>query len=749
MAGRDRDGDHQRRVGGPARQYEMEYSYRYDNRRRFFDDDDGEKRVERRGGRYQDRRRNTRMEEDEQPEWFTGGPTSQNEFIELVGFDDIPEEGNSSAKNHNKRERRRSKKEKEGGGSRKGSRSNTPTIPEETTTTTQTTTTTTTTTLRIQPTVVEPIVNTTAAAVDPDLLPGFNIDDFIGEIIGYPEELNNHNHHNHNLHNNDGGGGRSVVGGSSRLKQFFTQRDSPPPQLPPLPPTQQPPLLVGSSVVNSRRSSVDLPPTSTINNLLNGLDSTRFFAPISPADKTMGNSIVDLLQRASGVVGPGGAVVGGAVVGVGVGVDAVMGPPQQQQQQQPPIGPPSHPPPPSIKDLMMDGKGQSLEEVEAGIRNMRQQQQQQQQHSRHHNNINQMTAFDDFLSQVTTPQQHNTPPCSIPLNTTQQQQPKDMLYKLLNGGLKDSSNSSSSGSGVVKPSPLPPNAPTETDLIQMLMKGSSSGGVGGGGGIHPHHHQHPPQQQQRPPMPPPSVPNLNVGPTQDVIMKLLQVQQQQQQQKRQQQLLHQQQQQQQLDPIKQLMGGFGGLNVSPSPQQQQQQQQQQPQDQVLRDALLRPDVQGLLQRVASGQVTASQLMNQLKVSTISPSQRDAISTVLKFLKGQHSQTLIPRATLTPSPTPQVVSGGLSLGGSTSLSPRVASPNPDPSNMLNPHILQTQSRLSPLMFGPGGSLGNNLSVANVGGNTGPRRPLSHQELVAHTQSIMQKALLKQELEKAKE
>lgn len=48
---------------------------------------------------------------------------------------------------------------------------------------------------------------------------------------------------------------------------------------------------------------------------------------------------------------------------------------------------------------------------------------------------------------------------------------------------------------------------------------------------------------------------------------------------------------------------------------------------------------------------------------------------------------------------------------------------------------------------GGSLGSNLSVNNVGGPC--RRPPSHQELVAHTQSIMQKALLKQELEKAKE
>lgn len=42
----------------------------------------------------------------------------------------------------------------------------------------------------------------------------------------------------------------------------------------------------------------------------------------------------------------------------------------------------------------------------------------------------------------------------------------------------------------------------------------------------------------------------------------------------------------------------------------------------------------------------------------------------------------------------VVGGGISLGGNASLSPRVASPNPDASAMLNPHILQQQSRLSP-------------------------------------------------------
>lgn len=64
-----------------------------------------------------------------------------------------------------------------------------------------------------------------------------------------------------------------------------------------------------------------------------GLDSNHFFAPISPADKTGTNSIVDLLQQASsaGLAGP-----------------ESLGP------TQPPIGPPGihgSQPPPSIKDL--------------------------------------------------------------------------------------------------------------------------------------------------------------------------------------------------------------------------------------------------------------------------------------------------------------------------------------------------------------------------------------------------------------
>ena len=48
----------------------------------------------------------------------------------------------------------------------------------------------------------------------------------------------------------------------------------------------------------------------------------------------------------------------------------------------------------------MDGKGQSLEEVEAGIRNMRQQNRPHHSHISHnHHGLNsQMNAFDDFVS---------------------------------------------------------------------------------------------------------------------------------------------------------------------------------------------------------------------------------------------------------------------------------------------------------------------------------------------------------------
>lgn len=47
----------------------------------FLQRDFGDKRV------FSERRRNDSFAEEE-PEWFSGGPTSQSETIELIGFDD-------------------------------------------------------------------------------------------------------------------------------------------------------------------------------------------------------------------------------------------------------------------------------------------------------------------------------------------------------------------------------------------------------------------------------------------------------------------------------------------------------------------------------------------------------------------------------------------------------------------------------------------------------------------------------------
>ena len=59
--------------------------------------DFGDKRV------FSERRRNDSYAEEE-PEWFSGGPTSQSETIELIGFDDKILEDD---KRRSKRSRRR------------------------------------------------------------------------------------------------------------------------------------------------------------------------------------------------------------------------------------------------------------------------------------------------------------------------------------------------------------------------------------------------------------------------------------------------------------------------------------------------------------------------------------------------------------------------------------------------------------------------------------------------------------------
>lgn len=70
----------------------------------FFQRDFGDKRV------FSERRRNDSFV-NEEPEWFTEGPTSQSETIELIGFDDKILEDD---KRRSKRSRKRTESLKEG-----------------------------------------------------------------------------------------------------------------------------------------------------------------------------------------------------------------------------------------------------------------------------------------------------------------------------------------------------------------------------------------------------------------------------------------------------------------------------------------------------------------------------------------------------------------------------------------------------------------------------------------------------------
>lgn len=63
-----------------------------------------------------DRRRTFSDNRDEEPEWFSSGPTSQHDTIELRGFDDIPEDkatgpgGSAKSKKQTPAQKKRNKK---------------------------------------------------------------------------------------------------------------------------------------------------------------------------------------------------------------------------------------------------------------------------------------------------------------------------------------------------------------------------------------------------------------------------------------------------------------------------------------------------------------------------------------------------------------------------------------------------------------------------------------------------------------
>ncbi|CAL1278183.1 unnamed protein product [Larinioides sclopetarius] len=98
------------------RDWERDREYGYGNRndrRDRFDQEDSDKELRRYSGRYRTDRRSRsgrdRIDEVE-PEWFSGGPTSQSETIELVGFEDPHNDGENRKPTKKKRSKQNSRR---------------------------------------------------------------------------------------------------------------------------------------------------------------------------------------------------------------------------------------------------------------------------------------------------------------------------------------------------------------------------------------------------------------------------------------------------------------------------------------------------------------------------------------------------------------------------------------------------------------------------------------------------------------
>merc|ERR1719187_2295104 len=189
----------------------------------------------------------------------------------------------------------------------------------------------------------------------------------------------------------------------------------------------------------------------------------------------------------------------------------------------------------------------------------------------------------------------------------------------------------------------------------------------------------PPQVKMHLQPPRPQMQNAGIN-GQDVIMKLLQAQQQQQHMQHQMQPNINKPKNEMLAQMLNLPsggGGGGGRGVQDRP-----------------DVLGRPDVHALLMQVAAGHTTAPKLMQTMAHGNISSSQRESIQLVLQFLQSNGPRTLTPSPTPTPTQGAILQGPAMTLPNGAQLSPRVASPNPDP-NTLNPHLLQQQQqRVSP-------------------------------------------------------
>ncbi|CAL1673079.1 unnamed protein product [Lasius platythorax] len=588
-----------------------------------------------------DRRRTYSDNRDsmDEPEWFSSGPTSQHDTIELRGFEDIPEEkavsssGNSKNKKQTPAQKKRNKKNaaekddkpNENSAGPKGR--STPTVMDqplnaipaphspiseqteqssikskendisESTVT--------------EPTTSESAENSSANQNQEDSHPDFNLDEFLKSdtFSGVSGLLTN------------GVGSNSGTG--SRFSQWF-KRESP---------IQQ---------ADSRRTSIQ---DELLNNLLNDItepniqipsvtESNTYFAPISPANTTNntnsatnGVKLLEMLHRGNKPSQNGQGDASNTAI------------PMKNC---------------SIKDLEIGGKVvHSLEELEARMRGGAPPPATSTDTPHVNKTEEDLSAFKKLLAQMNGGQA--VPAANGPIT---QKQPVTLM-QLLNSQLKTQQQPSI-------PHQQPPTEPIHTTTFNHV------------GPLGPAQHPHQAQMQH------------------ENLMKVLQIQQQQQQQ--------QQQKQRHSDMLSMMMGNQRMLGVSPVPAEMQMMINNIPSSQEL---LQRPEAQAIIQGLQQGEITRQHLIQQLQNPAMQHRHREVLVNILKM-----------------------------YGGTT---PRTISPHPHPAppthqdHMLQQMLYQQQQQRIP-------------SPMN---NVIPHRVPSPREIVMHTQSIMQNALIKKKLEEQRE
>ncbi|KAL0129049.1 hypothetical protein PUN28_004031 [Cardiocondyla obscurior] len=675
---RDRDGLRERDDRFERRSFGRDYGDRGERERDRGDRGGGERndRSNHQVDRDKDRGREKRFSNDrrrtysdtrdsDEPEWFSSGPTSQHDTIELRGFEDIPEEkainsSNAKSKKQTPAQKKRGKrnttekddKPSENSAGPKGR--STPTVMDQPVNAaivphspiseqaeqsiTQKKEKNVNENTATEPT-SESRENSSANQNQEDSHPDFNLDEFLKSdtFPGVSGLLTN------------GVGSNSGTG--SRFSQWF-KRESP-------------------VQTDSRRASIQ---DELLNNLLNDItepniqipsvtESNTYFAPISPANTTNnantttnGVKLLEMLHRGNKPNQNGQGDASNAAI------------PMMKNC--------------SIKDLEVGGKVvHSLEELEARMRGGAPPPATSTDAPRVNKTEEDLSAFKKLLAQVTGGQA--VPAANGPIT---QKQPVTLMQLLNSTQLKTQPSS--------MPHQQPPVEPIHPTTFNHV------------GPLGPTQHPHQAQMQH------------------ENLMKVLQIQQQQQQQQKQ-----QQQQQRHSDMLSMMMGNQRMLGVSPVPTEMQMMINNVPSSQEL---LQRPEAQAIIQGLQQGEITRQHLMQQLQNPAMQHRHREVLVNILKIYGGTTPRTISPH-------------------------PHPAAPIPQ-DHILQQMLYQQQQQRIPSPMNnaycpppiiPSPNLTASPSTLAVQHPVIPHRVPSPREIVMHTQSIMQSALIKKKLEEQRE